>query len=354
MHRIIKLNITFPNKKMKNLFKRILKILKRVLLVLLGLLLLFLLGTTIWNKVLCIQEDKALSRVGTDVKVNGANIRVAVTGEGEKTIVLLSGMGTASPIIDFKPLADKLGDRYKVVTLEYAGYGLSDDSSKARTNTNVVKEIRDTLRELKIEPPYILMPHSVSGIYCLQYMKDFPKEVEGMIGIDCSVPNQAKYDENSEISTALYYLARFMDFTGLTRLSYLSGDPYLQDMENSGGYSKEEMENVNALYSRTSITNARLSEFRLLKENCKSIYDIKCPDNIPALFILSEDSCKQYKKQMEKRGYNKTWDGLHKEIISNPDIQKIVYLKGKHYLQWSQSQAIADMADDFLQGSKNR
>ncbi len=124
-------------------------------------------------------------------------------------------MGTASPIIDFKPLADKLSGKCKAVTLEYAGYGLSDDSSKERTGSNVVEEIRGTLRGLKIKPPYILMPHSISGIYCLQYMKDFPGETEGMIGIDCSVPNQAKYENDSGISTGLYYLARFMDFQGL-------------------------------------------------------------------------------------------------------------------------------------------
>jgi Lysophospholipase len=337
---------------MKNVLKKIGKTLKIILLALVGILLLFLLGTTIWNKVVCMQEDKALRSVGTNVKVNGTNIRVSVTGEGKKTIVLLSGMGTASPIIDFKPLVDKLSDKYKVVVLEYAGYGLSDDSSKERTSANVVEEIRGTLRELKIEPPYILMPHSISGIYCLKYMRDFPKEVECMIGIDCSVPNQAKYDEGMEISTGLYYLARFMDFTGLTRLSYLAGDAYLQDMEASGGYTKEEMKNVAALYNRTSITKARLSEFRLFKENCMALYDVKCPIDIPVLFILSDDSCKGYKEQLAKKGYNVTWDGLHNEIISNPGIQKITYLKGKHYLQWSQSQAIADMTDNFLSNSR--
>ncbi len=121
-------------------------------------------------------------------------------------------------------------------------------------------------------------------------------------------------------------------------------------MEASGGYSKEEMKNVAALYSRVSITKARLSEFRLFKDNCKVLCDVKCPDNIPVLLILSEDSCKQYKEQLAKQGYNATWDGLHKEIISNPDIQKITYLKGKHYLQWSRSREIADMAEEFLQG----
>ncbi len=336
---------------MRDKFKKIVKILKKVLLVLLGLLLIFLLGTTIWNKIVCMQEDKELGRVGTEVNVNGTNIRVSVIGEGKKTIVLLSGMGTASPIIDFKPLADKLSKHYKVVTLEYAGYGLSDDLNKERRNEAIVEEIRGTLHQLKIEPPYILAPHSISGIYCLQYMKDYPEEVEAMIGIDSSVPNQAKYkSDDFAISYRLYYLARFMDLTGLTRLSYLSGVGYLQDMEASGSYSKEDMKNVAALFNRKSITKARLNENRLFVENCKALYDVKYPDNIPVLFILSDNSCEVYRDELLKQGYNATWDGLHEEVISNPDIQKIVYMKGEHYLHWRQSEAIADIANDFLQG----
>ncbi len=56
---------------------------------------------------------------------------------------------------------------------------------------------------------------------------------------------------------------------------------------------------------------------------------------------------------MVKKGYYVTWDGSHNEIISNPGIQKIAFLKGKHYLQWSQSQASADMTDDFLSDSRD-
>ncbi|WP_050753258.1 alpha/beta hydrolase [Pseudobacteroides cellulosolvens] len=296
------------------------------------------------------KEDKALRQVGTNVNVNGKDIRVSVTGKGKKTIVLLSGMGTTSPIIDFKPLADKLSDHYQVVTLDYAGYGLSDDSSDRRTSQAVVEEIRGTLRKLEIKPPYILMPHSVSGIYSLQYMNTYPKEIEAMIGIDCAVPNQAKYEGDFYVSDGLYYLARFMDATGLKRLSCLSGDAYLKDMEASGSYSEEDMRNVSALYNRKSVSKAQLSESRLFQENCKMLYDKKYPDNIPVLFILSRDSCKVFSKELAQKGFNATWEGLHKEVISNPEIQKIVYLEGAHYLHWKQSKAIAEKADDFIQG----
>lgn len=331
--------------------KKILTYSKNALLVLLGLLLVFLIGTSIWNQVVCSQENLALSQVGTDVNVNGTNIRVSVTGTGEKTVVLLSGMGTPSPITDFKPLADRLSKKYRVVTLEYPGYGLSEDTDKDRTNVAIVEEIRATLDQLNIEPPYILVPHSLSGIYCLEYMNSYPEEVKAMIGIDSSVPNQGKYDDSKAISKGLVALVRFMDMTGLTRLSYLSGDAFLQDMAGSGNYTEQEIKNITALYSRKSISNALLNENQRLPENLKALYDVKLPEDIPVLFILSNDSCAQLSDELTKRGFDRTWEGLHEEVISNAEIQMIERLDGGHYLHWTQSDVIADMVDRFGQAN---
>jgi hypothetical protein len=140
-----------------------------------------------------------------------------------------------------------------------------------------------------------------------------------------------------------------MDITGLTRLSYMSGDPMLQEMEASGCYSKEEMKIVKAIYNRKQVTKAFFNEINALAENARLLYDIKLPADKPILFILSDNSCKQMKKEFSKRGYDATWEGLHEEVISNPDIQKIKYLEGQHYLHWTQSDRIADMTKEFLQ-----
>ncbi|WP_271714544.1 alpha/beta fold hydrolase [Anaeromicropila herbilytica] len=289
-----------------------------------------------------------MNQVGKEVKVNGVNIRVSVIGKGEKTIVLLSGMGTPSPIIDFKPLAEKLSDSYRVVTIEYTGYGLSEDANIDRSNKAIVEEVRETLKELNIKPPYILMPHSISGVYCMQYMKMYPNEVEAMIGIDSSVPNQGKYEEGINISKGLYYLARFLDVTGLNRLSNISGMPLLKVMKASGSYSNEDIKIVTALCNRKQVTRAFFNESKAMRKNFKSLYDMKYPADKPILFFLSNTSCKELKIELNKRGHNATWEGLHEEVISNPDIQKIKYLDGAHYLHRTQSDKMADMTKEFL------
>lgn len=327
------------------------KKLRRALKIVLLAILAFLLVLTICNKALYIKENKELSNVGTNVKVNDTNLRVSVIGKGEKTIVLLSGLGNSSPIAYFGPLATKLSDKYKVVTIEYAGYGLSDDSSKEQTNSNFVAEIRDTLKALKIEPPYILMPHSASGIYCMKYITNYPNEVESMIGIESSVPNLSKYGLRSGLPTSLYYLARFADFTGLTRLYYLRSDFHYQSMDAGGAYSEEELKIVSTLRHRKLLSKAIFNELRNFDDNCKELYDVKFPHNIPVLYFLGDENCSYIKEQVSKTGYkNITWESLHKDTFSNPDIQKIKCLKGNHFLFWNQSQAIADLSDDFISG----
>lgn len=325
------------------------KVFRNIFLGLLLLIAVFLLGTTIWNRVLCIRENKILQKVGTEVTVNGVSLRVSVEGKGNKTIVLLSGLGTPCPIIDFKPLADRLSDSYRVVTVEYTGYGLSKDADVDKSNQAIVGEIREVLRQLKIKPPYILMPHSISGVYCMQYLKMYPAEVEAMIGIDASVPNQGRYGDEQNVSEGIYVLARFMDMTGLNRLSNLFGNPMIQEMEAGGNYSRQDMAVIKAVMNQKQVTRALFHEVKKMPENMKSLYDMKLPADKPVLYILSKESCIQMKQELKKRGYHATWDGLHKEVISNSDIQKINYLDGQHYLQWTQPDKIAEMTKKFLQ-----
>ena len=112
-----------------------------------------------------------------------------------------------------------------------------------------------------------------------------------------------------------------MDATGLTRLSNASGVPFIQEMENSKSYSKEDMKNVIALVNQKAITKAQYSESRLLNDNCKELLDVKYPNEIPVLQILSNDTCES----------DSAWIKLHEEMIANPEIQKTAYLEGYHH-----------------------
>ena len=79
------------------------------------------------------------------VAVNGYKISVFVKGQGSQTLVFLSGAGTASPILDFKDVYDGFSKEYKIVVVERAGYGYSEDTSTSSDVSVILSETRQYL-----------------------------------------------------------------------------------------------------------------------------------------------------------------------------------------------------------------
>lgn len=328
--------------------KRILKMIGKGILILLGIIFLALLGMTIYNTIVTMQERKSLAAVGQDISVGGQNMRIDIQGAGEHTIVLLSGLGTYSPIEDFRPLATGLSEKNRVVTIEYFGYGLSDDTKEARTNDNIVAEIRDALGQAGIEPPYILAAHSLSGVYALDYIRKYPNEVEALVGIDPSVPNQVDYESGMPIAEWLYYPSRAFDIIGLSRME-LREDAMLQEMADSGSYSAEALNRIKAVKAKRSASMALIHENNTISENLTELKGVKYPDSLPVLTFLADDTMNQSDEMFAEKGYDITWEKLHEDLITNSSIQKIEILTGTHYLHWTNSEKMASEITEFIE-----
>ena len=91
-------------------------------------------------------------------------MNVYEVGSGEKTIVVLPGFGSQSPIIQYKTLVEGLKDSYRVIVLEYYGYGFSMNTDKERTNDIIAKEINTALTTLGVDR-CVLLAHSISNLY---------------------------------------------------------------------------------------------------------------------------------------------------------------------------------------------
>lgn len=126
---------------------------------------------------------------GRKVKFKDKVMIVSVIGKGDRTIVLLPGMGSLLPVIEYKALSSFMSDRYRIITVEYLGYGMSDKPDIERSLENITGELHHCLECLHCKK-YTLVAQSTSGIYCLYYANKYPNEVENFIGIDTSVPYQ--------------------------------------------------------------------------------------------------------------------------------------------------------------------
>src|SRR5699024_4725899 len=114
-------------------------------------------------------------------------------GSGEETLVMMAGGGTSSPVMDFKTLSKYLKDDYQVVVIEKAGYGYSEVTDTSRDIDTMLSKTREALKQAGISDPYILFPHSMSGLESLYWSEKYPDEVKAIVGLD--IANSAAYEE---------------------------------------------------------------------------------------------------------------------------------------------------------------
>ncbi len=204
-------------------------------------------------------EQGKIQSYGQLVPVDGKKMNVLIQGNGEETVVLLTGYGTAAPALDFKLLIDKLSPYYKIVVIEPFGYGLSDQTDKERNTDNIVSEIHEALQQLNIDR-YTLMGHSIVGIYGMAYVNKYPDEVRAFAGIDTSVPKQAGMDVTFPITTF-----KLLKQSGFSRLMVNLGS----DLYAETPFDKETKEQMRMITLKNMFNESTLNELENVSPNFK-------------------------------------------------------------------------------------
>lgn len=310
--------------------KKLLKIMLIALCTILTVLVVFVASVYVVNLISNEREQGKIEAYGQKVLVDGKQMNVLIQGDGKETIVLLPGYGTASPVLDFKPLVKELSPYYRVVVIEPFGYGLSDDTDKARTSQNIVDEIHECLQKLNIKK-YTLMGHSISGIYGLEYVNQYEKEVQAFVGIDTSVPKQ----ETDELPVSSLQL---LHQSGFYRL-IVKMNPEQLVMPKVDDQTKAQ---IKMLTFRNFLDESQASEAENFRNNFKNAQRLHFPKKLPVAFYLAD--------QTEKETPN--WKPMHEELLKNVDHGKVVTFKGGHYLHHTKSKEIADDVREFLSNNE--
>ncbi|MGN7857724.1 alpha/beta fold hydrolase [Bacillus sp. 22483] len=310
--------------------KKLLKIMLIALCTILTVLVVFVASVYVVNLISNEREQGKIEDYGQKVLVDGKQMNVLIQGDGKETIVLLPGYGTASPVLDFEPLVKELSPYYRVVVIEPFGYGLSDDTDKVRTSQNIVDEIHECLQKLNIKK-YTLMGHSISGIYGLEYVNQYEKEVQAFVGIDTSVPKQ----ETDELPVSSLQL---LHQSGFYRL-IVKMNPEQLVMPKVDDQTKAQ---IKMLTFRNFLDESQASEAENFRNNFKNAQRLHFPKKLPVAFYLVD--------QTEKETPN--WKPMHEELLKNVDHGKIVTFKGGHYLHHTKSKEIADDVREFLSNNE--
>jgi pimeloyl-ACP methyl ester carboxylesterase len=287
-----------------------------------------ILASTATNAALNQFERSSTPSYGERVSVTGGVLNVYRHGDIGPTIVLLGGYGTASPALDFAPLIREL-DGYQVVVVEGFGYGYSDMEAPPRTVENITGELHQALSKAGVDEPYVLLGHSIAGIYDLYYANRYRDEVSAVVGIDASVPGQM----NGLLGQG-NPLNRLISATGLLRAASTLV-PSLVEPDGTA-YTPEEREQMRLMMNWNWANPALLDEARQGEHNFAVVEKMTFPNDLPVLSFI------------KKEGNQPRWRELHEEQLGNLQNSELVELNGGHYLHWTHSKAIAQRVTQFL------
>lgn len=272
------------------------------------------------------------------------------TGSGDKTIVILPGFGSQSPIIQYKTLVTALNTEYRVVVVEYYGYGFSMNHNKERTAENIAKEINVVLNDIGVGR-CVLLAHSLSNLYACEYANLYPDNVESIISLDGTYPSEIK---NSYLSQKYkeditnVKLTSIAELTGFARvLSYVKPEIfYIDKMMLNGVYTKADMKIYRNRIGSSYLTRPMVNEMKSLEKNMNDLVDYKYPDYMPVLQIMSKETVKEY--DSFKSETKKSLKDFANNMISNPTIQTSVEIDGDHMLQITATQKTVEVIKNFL------
>lgn len=212
---------------------------------------------------------------GKKIKVGNGSLNVYSEGSAETTIVILSGAGVTSPVLEYRPLYRKLSNTYRIAVIEKPGYGMSESTGTERSVQNMVNESREALLGAGIKPPYILAAHSYSGFEAIYWANTFTEEIAAVLGIDMGIPETAlemekalppnkraaMIDKNKKLYAKIQkrgFLAKLLkkftvDVSGMLSSNYLNNDEkklyedlFYQNLTNKEIFEENIMMTANA------------------------------------------------------------------------------------------------------------
>lgn len=100
--------------------------------------------------------------------------------------------GSRATIANWGTVPERLAPDASVFVYNRPGYGNSEVASTPRDGRTIVDELRAVLRHKGLLPPYVLVGHSVGGLYMQLFARAYPHEVKALVLVDSLYPRQVK------------------------------------------------------------------------------------------------------------------------------------------------------------------
>jgi pimeloyl-ACP methyl ester carboxylesterase len=111
----------------------------------------------------------------------------AFGGTGAQTVVFLNGADT--PLLCWNSVLPDIARDAHVLAYNRPNTGRSSKTAAAVSAALAAQQLRALLTQLRLPPPYILVAHSLGGLYAQYFARHFPAETGGVVFVDATHPD---------------------------------------------------------------------------------------------------------------------------------------------------------------------
>ncbi|MDZ4370329.1 MAG: alpha/beta fold hydrolase, partial [Phenylobacterium sp.] len=156
---------------------------------------------------------------GEMIDIGGRKLRLVCEGPRSDKPVVLMEAGAFSGAADFAALQQILTARgLRSCAYDRAGMGYSDKGPEPRDGDAIVADLEALMKASGERGPYVLLGHSMAGLYMRQFAVRNPDQVAGLVLVDAVTPDMI----------GLEGAQRFIDGAkGLSRLGAWAGTLWL-------------------------------------------------------------------------------------------------------------------------------
>lgn len=144
-----------------------------------------------------------------------------VSGSGRPVVVFQSGLGDGLGV--WAAVQQGLPAAITSVAFSRAGVGQSPAAAVGeRSPCRIAAEQREMLQRAGLSPPYVLVGHSLGGLYQYAFARLYPDEVAAIVLLDPTHPNHwQRLQQEAPASAAMVRVARLMPaFTATMRREF--------------------------------------------------------------------------------------------------------------------------------------
>jgi pimeloyl-ACP methyl ester carboxylesterase len=162
-----------------------------IVLVLFVLVILCTIGGAIYEVIGRRRAGNEFPPMGELVDIGGRRIQLDCRGAGTPTVVFESGLDLNGSL-SWSAVHAEIAKATRACAYSRAGIMWSDPSGRARHGKTIAEDLHLTLLNAGEKAPYVLVGHSLGGLYIMIYTKYFRSEVAGLVFVEAAHPDYAE------------------------------------------------------------------------------------------------------------------------------------------------------------------